>query len=314
MTGSKRVVVLGGSGFVGRHLIARLRAAGHTVTVLSRNGHQRRGVTVEPGVKLVTVDVYDPDALARAFTGADAVINLVGILNEPGFGGSGFERAHVVLTSHVISGCLQAGVRRLLQMSALNAGRGKSHYLRTRGIAEERVRESGLDWTIFQPSVIFGRGDGLFQRFASLLRLAPVLPLAKPDARFAPVYVGDVAEAITQCLTRPESIGQRFELYGDQVLRLREIVAYTARQMGLKRWVIGLPDWAARLQAAVFDFVPGKPFSTDNYRSLQIDSVGGVDGLFQLGITKTPIDAVVPQLLGHGGRQAALDAMRSRLR
>lgn len=213
MTGSKRVVVLGGSGFVGRHLIARLRAAGHTVTVLSRNGHQRRGVTVEPGVKLVTVDVYDPDALARAFTGADAVINLVGILNEPGFGGSGFERAHVVLTSHVISGCLQAGVRRLLQMSALNAGRGKSHYLRTRGIAEERVRESGLDWTIFQPSVIFGRGDGLFQRFASLLRLAPVLPLAKPDARFAPVYVGDVAEAITQCLTRPESIGQRFELY-----------------------------------------------------------------------------------------------------
>lgn len=314
MTAGKRVVVLGGSGFVGRHLVARLRAAGHAVTVLSRNGHLCRHTAVEPGVRVVTLDVYDPDALARAFVGADAAVNLVGILNEPGFGGSGFERAHVVLTSHVISACLQSGTRRLLQMSALNAGRGSSHYLRTRGIAESRVRESGLDWTIFQPSVIFGRGDGLFQRFAALLRIAPVLPLAKPDARFAPVYVGDVAEAITQCLARPQTVGQCFELYGDQVLRLREIVSYTARCMGLRRWVIGLPDWAARMQAMLMDFVPGKPFSTDNYRSLQVDSVGGVDGLFQLGIAKTPIDAVVPPLLGHAGRQVELDALRARLR
>ncbi|MCB1554681.1 MAG: complex I NDUFA9 subunit family protein [Xanthomonadales bacterium] len=314
MTAGKRVVVLGGSGFVGRHLVARLRAAGHAVTVLSRNGHLCRHTAVEPGVPVVTLDVYDPDALARAFVGADAAVNLVGILNEPGFGGSGFERAHVVLTSHVISACLQSGTRRLLQMSALNAGRGSSHYLRTRGIAESRVRESGLDWTIFQPSVIFGRGDGLFQRFAALLRIAPVLPLAKPDARFAPVYVGDVAEAITQCLARPQTVGQCFELYGDQVLRLREIVSYTARCMGLRRWVIGLPDWAARMQAMLMDFVPGKPFSTDNYRSLQVDSVGGVDGLFQLGIAKTPIDAVVPPLLGHAGRQVELDALRARLR
>lgn len=313
MTSPAPIIVLGGSGFVGRHLVPRLAALGHRVIVPSRNPAQRRDITVVPGVELRRVDIHDPAALRALITGAAAVINLVGILNEKGSSGAGFTRAHVTLTAHLVAACQQAGVRRLLQMSALNAGRGSSHYLRTRGEAEELVRDSGLDWTIFQPSVIFGRGDGLFQRFAGLLRLAPTLPLAKPHARFAPVYVGDVAEAFVQALQRRETIGQRYELYGDQVLSLREIVDYTAQQLGLRRLVIPLPDWAARLQAAVFDFVPGKPFSSDNYKSLQLDSVGGIDGLFQLGIRKTPLDAIVPGLLGASFRQTELDSARARL-
>jgi NADH dehydrogenase len=302
--------MLGGSGFVGRHLAPRLVAAGYRGRVPSRNRNLAREVGCVPGVELVNCNVHDPVALRQVLEGAEVAINLIGILNESGRSGAGFNRAHVELTRHLISACKQAGVPRLLQMSALNAGRGSSHYLRTRGEAEQLLKQSSLAWTVFQPSVIFGRGDGLFQRFAQLLRFAPVLPLARAKARFAPVYVGDVAEAFVRALSRKETIGQTIELYGDEVLTLKEIVAYTARGMGLKRLVLPLPDALARIQGLVFDFVPGKPFSTDNYRSLKLDSVGGVDGLHRLGIAKTPIDAIVPPLLGQGGRQQLLDRNR----
>src|SRR5690606_14254903 len=138
----------------------------------------------------------DADVLRAAFTGADAVVNLVGIRNEKGDNGRGFRRAHVELTKLVIAAMQLAGVRRLLQMSSLNTGRGRSHYLKSRGEAEAAVKASGLDWTIFEPSVVFGAGDGLFCRFAGLLRIAPVMPLARAKAKFAPVYVGDVVEAM----------------------------------------------------------------------------------------------------------------------
>lgn len=311
---TRNLVLLGGTGFVGRHLIARLVAQGHRIRVLSRNAALKPAVRVLPNVQVDTVDVYDPSALAKAFDGADAVINLVGILNEKGFGGAGFQRAHVRLTRNVIAACEQAGVRRLLQMSALNAGRGESHYLRTRGEAEAAVKASSLDWTIYQPSVIFGLGDGLFGRFASLLKIAPVLPLARAGAKFAPVYVGDVVRAMSETLLQPAAFRQMYELYGPQTLTLAEIVRYTARQMGLLRLVIPLPDGLARVQAMLMDFVPGKPFSTDNYLSLKIDSVGGIDGLYRLGIDKTPIDAVMPGLLKQSGKQARLDAQRAERR
>ncbi len=310
MTDSK-IVVLGGTGFVGSHLVPALVADGYRVDVLTRNAERTRALAVLPRVRLLSTDVNDRAALARRLRGACAVINLVGILNESGRKGAGFRRAHVDLTSALIGACKEAGLRRLLQMSALNSGRGSSHYLQTRGEADQRVRASELDWTIFQPSVIFGRGDGLFFRFAQLLELAPVLPLARPDAKFAPVFVGDVVQAMLRALRDRSSIGQSYELCGPQVLSLREIVEYTARQRGLRRWVIGLPAALGRLQAAVFDFVPGKPFSTDNWKSLQIDSVGGIDGLFRLGVERTPIDAVMPELLRGDRHQDRLDRCRA---
>lgn len=308
---SRHIVVLGGTGFVGSHLVPALARSGWRVTVASRNAERLRELAVLPGVRVASVDVHDRGALAALLQGADAAINLVGILNEAGFKGTGFRRAHVDLTAALVDACRQAGVDRLLQMSALNAGRGNSHYLITRGDAEARVRASPLRWTIFQPSVIFGPGDGLFFRFAQLLALAPVLPLAKPNAKFAPVYVGDVVKAFVKALEDPASIGQTYELYGPQVMTLREIVAYTAHHRGLRRWVLPLPDALGRLQAAVFDFVPGKPFSSDNWKSLQVDSVGGIDGLFRLGIDKTPVDAIMPALLARQGKQARLDHYRA---
>lgn len=304
------IVILGGTGFVGQHLVPRLARDGHHITVLSRNRALLRQLYVLPNVRVETANVHAQSALVERFKGADAVINLVGILNERGFGGGGFRRAHVDLTRTIIDACRVAGVSRLLQMSALNAGRGRSHYHVTRGEAESAVKNSSLNWTIFQPSVIFGRGDGLFRRFAFLLGLTPVLPLARAGAKFAPVYVGDVVDAFAQALHDPATVRQVYELYGPQVLTLAQIVRLTARERGLKRLVLPLPDALGRLQAAAMDFVPGKPFSTDNYLSLAVDSVGGIDGLYRLGIDKTPIDAVVPELLRQSPRQAQLDRNR----
>jgi len=294
-----KIVVLGGSGFVGRLLVKHLSEQGHRLTVLSRNLSSHLDRLLPPNVTLREMDVYDAQALHQAIAGADAVVNLVGILNEAGDDGSGFRHAHVELTRRVIDACKANGVRRLLQMSSLNAGRGSSHYLHSRGEAEASVKASGLDWTIFEPSVIFGTGDGLFTRFAALIKYPPVLPLACADAKFAPVYVGDVVEAFSRSLRERGTIGEVYELYGPDVFTLKEIVQMTARQLGLKRLIVPLPDFLGRIQGLVCDFVPGKPFSSDNFRSLQTDSVGGIDGLHRLGIAPTRVAQVLPDLLGN---------------
>jgi NADH dehydrogenase len=307
-----RIVVLGGTGFVGRHLLPRLLRDRHGLRLLSRNLASHAERLLPPGVELLQMDVYDPDALRSAFAGADAVINLVGILNESGDNGRGFRRTHVELSKLVIAACQLAGVRRLLQMSSLNAGRGSSHYLKSRGEAETAVKNSGLDWTIFEPSVIFGPGDGLFSRFGSLLEKLPVLPLACPNAKFAPVYVGDVVEAFARSLHDPAAIGEVYELYGPDVLSLREVVAMASRQLGLRRVVLPLPEPFGRMQAFACDFVPGKPFSSDNWRSLQTDSVGGIDGLHRLGIRATRVAEMLPEILGHADdKQARLARLRA---
>lgn len=307
-----KIAILGGTGFVSRALLARLAAEGHALTVLSRNPHAHLDRLLPPGTQVACGDVYDPEFLKARFQGQDAVVNLVGILNERGDNGRGFQRAHVGLTKLVVAACQLAGVRRLLQMSSLNAGRGESFYLKSRGEAEAVVKASGLDWTIFQPSVIFGPGDGFFCRFAALLKLSPVLPLARAGTRFAPVFVGDVAEAMRRSLHDRRTVGQVYELYGPEVFTLGELVRLTARQLGLKRLVLPLPDALGRLQGLLFDFVPGKPFSSDNYRSLKLDSVGAIDGLHQLGIPPTRIGQQLPAILGSpAGKQPRYDRYRA---
>ncbi|MBP8081524.1 MAG: complex I NDUFA9 subunit family protein [Arenimonas sp.] len=306
------IVVLGGSGFVGRLLVKQLAEQGHRLTVLSRNLSSHPERLLPPGVTLREMDVYDAEALRQALAGADVVVNLVGILNESGDDGSGFRHAHVELTRRVIDACKSNRVRRLLQMSSLNAGRGSSHYLHSRGEAEASVKASGLDWTIFEPSVIFGTGDGLFTRFAALIKYPPALPLACADAKFAPVYVGDVVEAFSRSLRDRGTIGEVYELYGPDVFTLKQIVQMTAQQLGLKRLLIPLPDFLGRIQGLVCDFVPGKPFSSDNFRSLQTDSVGGIDGLHRLGIVPTRVAQVLPDLLGNSDdRQTRLARYRA---
>ncbi len=294
---AQRIVILGGTGFVGRHLVPRLARDGHAITVLTRNRDRKREISVLPRVRLVNADVHDPTTLARRLAGADAAINLVGILNERGSDGSGFRKAHVELAASLTMACRETGVSRLLQMSSLRAGEGESHYLRSRGEAEERVRSSALAWTIFRPSVIFGDGDGLFFRFADLLRIAPLLPLARAHAKFAPVFAGDVAEAFARALAHPRTAGQIYELAGPRTIELGELVRWTARLIGKRRVVLPLPDALGYAQALVGEWLPGKPISRDNFRSLKLDSVAREDGLAALGIVATPMEAVMPALL-----------------
>lgn len=296
-----RICILGGTGFVGRHLTARFAAHGFDITILTRNAERHHALLVLPSVRVVQADVYDPDVLKREFSGCDGVINLVGILNERGHRGRGFERVHVTLTQNVLDACVATGVTRLLHMSALNAKPdAPSHYLRSKAEATRRIlaTQGTLNVTVFEPSVIFGPGDSFLNRFAGLLRLAPVLPLACPHARFAPVFVGDVAEAFVRSFAKRECSGQRYCLCGPMEYSLLELVKLVARATQLRRWIIGLPRWASWLQGATLEWLPGKPFSLDNYHSLQVDSVCTENGLRAFGITPTPLEVALPEFSG----------------
>lgn len=315
MKHTHRICIVGGTGFVGAHLCARLGGEERQdVKVLSRNPHKHRDLWVLPNCRFVGCNVYDEGSLQRELRDCDTVINLVGILNESGRDGSGFHRAHVELTEKLLVACRETGVERYLHMSALNAGQGESHYLRTKGEAEARVHQAardGLAATIFQPSVIFGPGDSFFQQFALLLKLFPVLPLACPDARMAPVYILDVVEAFVGALEDRSTHGQSYELCGPKVYTLRELIELTRETLGLRRAIIGLPDALARLQGRVFDWMPFKPFTTDNYRSLQVDSVCASDGLEALGIHPRSVEAMLPHYLVYKGRQSRLRQLQS---
>lgn len=299
---ARSACVLGGTGFVGTALCAALASDGWRLTVPSRQPARAAQLAPLPTLRLVAADVHDPATLERLFERQALVVNLVGILNERGRDGSGFEHAHAGLARKVVAACARRGVPRLLHMSALHADaeRGPSHYLRSKGRAERAVREAPdtVAWTIFRPSVIFGPGDDFLNRFARLLRLIPLaLPLARPRARFAPVWIGDVVAAFLRALADRGSAGECYELCGPESFTLTELVRQVRDRLGVARAIVGLPDFVARLQAAVCDFVPGKPFSTDNYRSLTVDSVCGTNGLARLGIRPQPLAAILPRIV-----------------
>lgn len=305
---NKRYLVLGGTGFIGGHLLAALAARGCGVTVLSRNRERQRAINVLPNVRTISADVYDRATLERHIAGHDAVINLVGILNETA--GASFTHAHVDLIATVIAACRQVGVRRIHQMSSLNAGNGASKYLKTRGEAEAQVRNSGLDWTIYRASVAFGAGDGLVFRFLKLLRASPVLPVARPHARFAPVFVDDVVAAMLRCIDDRGAIGKIHELYGPDTFELATLVRMIRDAAGLRRGVLALPLPLGRAQALLAELLPGKPFSIDNYHSLTVDSLGTRDGLAELGIRPRRLATMLPLLLGAGERAQRYDRAR----
>ncbi|AHE97141.1 complex I NDUFA9 subunit family protein [Thioalkalivibrio paradoxus] len=306
----KSVCILGGTGFVGRHIVARLTDRGVAVRILTRHPERHRDLKVLPEVTLASGDPHDPATLEDFFAGADAVINLVGILNEQGRDGSGFRKAHTELTEKALAAATTAGVRRFVQMSALKADMPDppSHYLRSKADAERAVfAASAFPVTVFRPSVIFGPEDSFLNRFAGLLRIAPFMPLARADARFAPVFVGDVADHFVNCLDDPSTFGKGFELCGPRSYTLRELVRYTARLTRRRRPIVPLPGWAGRLQATVFEFVPGKPLSRDNLASLSVDSVCTGETL----PCPTLLEAVAPAYLGQEGHQARMQRLRT---
>jgi len=265
-----------------------------------------------PTVEVSEVDVHDPAALAAFMHGAQAAVNLVGVLHQ-GRGNASFGEAHVELARKVIGACRAQGIGRLLHMSALNADPGgPSLYLRTKGEAERLVRESGLAWTVFRPSVVFGRGDGFLNLFATLVRIFPIVPLGSPDARFQPAFVEDVARAFEASLEDIGSHGRSYDLCGPKVYRLRELVEFVGAATGHRRPVIGLSDGLSRLQAAVMGLSPVKLLTLDNYRSMQVASVCNCE--FPFGITPNALEGVAQTYLGHRTPRARYQEMRERAR
>ncbi|MGH8279039.1 MAG: complex I NDUFA9 subunit family protein [Gammaproteobacteria bacterium] len=308
------ICLLGGTGFLGQHLAARLVPRDYNVKVLTRSRLDHHDLGVLPRVALVETDGQDVRALTREFSGCAAVVNLIGILNERGHFGRGFRQAHVELAKKVLQACRDAGVPRLLHMSALGASlKAPSHYLRSKAQAADLVLKAapGLKVTVFEPSVMFGAGDHFLNRFAKLLRIAPgVLPLACAQARFALVYAGDVAEAMVRSLPEHACYGQRYALCGPKTYTLRELLKYLRRLTGHRRVIIGLPRPLSWLQALAMEWVPGKPFSLDNYHSLQVDNVCKPNGFAAFGIEPVAVEAVLPTYLGRFTAQAEFDKYR----
>ena len=314
---AKRIAILGGSGFVGRHLVAALTREGCATRVLTRRRSRSRSLLVMPTCEIVETDVHAASSLDAHLAGCGAVVNLVGILNEHSRAGDRFRDAHAELPRKLVEACRHHGIRRMLHMSALGVGAdAPSEYLRTKFLGERAVHGAeadGIAVTSFRPSVIFGPEDSFFNRFAGLLALAPlVFPLACPEARFAPVYVGDVVRAFLAALGDDSTAGRRYELCGPRSYTLRELVAYTAEVTGRRRLIVGLGDPLSRFQARVLERLPGKPFSTDNYLSTKVDSVcSGRNGLERLGITPRRVESVVPSYLGGRERNAWLGRLRA---
>jgi len=306
-----KVCVLGGSGFVGRHVLQLLARAGVAARVPVRDRERaKRDLIILPAVDLVAADVHDPAQLADLLSGVDAVINLVAILHEHGRGE--FERVHVELPRKIVEACRTRGVRRLVHVSALNAAAdGPSLYLRTKGEAEALLRAAtDLDVTIFRPSVIFGRGDSFLTLFALLQRWLPLVALGSPNARFQPVYVGDVAQALVASLADVGTYGQSYDLCGPKVYTLRELVALAGRLSGHPRPIVGLPDGLSYLQAAAMEWLPVKLLTRDNYNSMKRDSVCRC--AFPFGIEPEPLEAIAPTYLAPSGPRVRYRLFRDR--
>jgi NADH dehydrogenase len=268
------VLVTGGTGFVGREIVRELIASGHRVRSLSRGTHLRESPEMPPG------NVLDAASLPQAFAGVEAVIHLVGIISE--FGEQTFENVHVRGTQNVVSAAQQAGAKRFVHMSALGTRpNAVARYHQSKWAAEEIVRGSGLDWTIFRPSIIYGPGDGFVNLFAKIIRRSPIVPImGDGESKFQPVTVESVATAFVKALAEPRAVHQTFDLCGAEVFTLNEIVDAILTVMQRRRLKLHVPLAAARFQAALLEFVYPKvlrkaaPLNRDQLRMLQEDNTG----------------------------------------
>jgi len=305
------VCILGGGGFIGRHVCHALAAAGYRIRVATRDRERaKEQLILLPTVDVTPANIHDPAQLAAFVRGADAVINLVGVLHD-GRGNRSFQAAHVELARKVVAACRESGIGRLLHMSALASARdAPSRYLRTKGEAEAIVRESGLAWTLYRPSVVFGPGDSFLNLFATVLRFSPVVALACPGARFQPVFVEDVAAAFVKGLADLGSFGKSYDLCGPRVYTLRELVEYVGKVTGRRRPVVGLNNALSYCQALAMELLPVKLMTRDNYYSMKVDNVCGCG--FPFGIAPAALEAVAPSYLGRRTPRARYQEFRER--
>lgn len=316
---TRHVLVLGGSGFVGRHFIEQLQRADIYVTVPTRRMVAARELWPLPFVTPLETDVTQAGVLARMVPGHDAVINLIGTLHG---NQAAFERLHVELPRQLADACAASGVRRVLHVSALGVSAdAPSRYLRTKAAGEDALQQAAksgaLDLTILRPSVMYGADDRFLNVFARLQRTFPVLAVPCANARFQPVWVRDVAEALVRCLGNRDAVGETIEVAGPDIWTLRDLVRSAGKWSGVRggrgRPVIGLPGALGSLQALFMEWMPGRPLlSRDNLASMKVDSIatGKLPGLGALGIQPASLPAVAPTYLGRDGSIRRLDVYR----
>ena len=308
----KNITVLGGAGFVGSSLVTKLDQAGYKVKVLSRRRESSKHLILLPNVQVVECDISNNHALKQALIGSDAVINLVGILHENRK--NSFEKVHHQLPRRVAQMCEELGIARLLHMSALQASKtAPSQYLRSKAAGEAAVNEFSkkLDVTIFKPSVIFGRGDRFLSLFAMLVKFLPVIFLAKPNAKFQPIWVEDVAQCFVNALENTATYGKSYELGGPQIYSLRDLVQKVMEVLGKTRPIVGLNNALSMAQASAMQLSPIPLITCDNIRSMQVDSVCEDSIAKVLGVVPTSLDVIAPEYLLDSSPRASYDAFRS---
>jgi len=308
----KKICVLGGSGFVGSAIVAKLDAAGYQVTVLTRRRETAKHLFLLPNVNVFECDVLDYHALNAVLRGVDAVINLIGILHQSRR--LSFNTVHHQLPAQLAKICADLGIKRLIQMSSLRADENApSQYLRSKAAGETALKalQDKINITIFKPSIIFGRGDQFTNLFATLIKLLPVVLLAKPNAKFQPIWVEDVASCFVNSLENSDTYGQTYELAGPKVYTFRELLQQIMVVLAVKRTIIGLNNTLSYLQALIMEFLPVKLMSRDNIKSMEVDSVSQHPLPAILAVEPSALEAVLPEYLVDRTARGAYDRFRS---
>jgi uncharacterized protein YbjT (DUF2867 family) len=308
----RQICVIGGAGFVGSSIVRKLDVAGYQVKVLTRHRERAKHLILLPHVQVQACDINDSIALADALKGCDAVINLVGILHETKH--STFESLHHQLPKRIAQLCQDLGIKRLLHMSALQSSEtAPSRYLRSKAQGEVALcaYHKTIAITIFKPSVIFGRGDQFLNLFASLIKYLPVILLAKPEAKFQPIWVEDVATIFVNSLQNDDTYSNSYELAGPTVYSMRELVQKVMKLLSKARPIVGLSDRLSMLQAWVMEWLPVKLITRDNVRSMEVDSVASEPIASEIALTLMPIEAVMPEYIINKTPRGAYDQFRA---
>ncbi|MCU7837263.1 MAG: complex I NDUFA9 subunit family protein [gamma proteobacterium symbiont of Taylorina sp.] len=309
------ICIIGGTGFVGTYMVNALASQGHAIKIITRRPECHRHLRTLPTVKLSTIDFFGSKILERQIDTYDVVINLAGILNPAGQ--NTFELVHEKVADRVVQATQAVGTPRLLHMSALNADENAaSQYLISKGKTQKSVLATeGLNVTTFSPSVIFGPQDSFFNRFASLLKMMPVFfPLACANARFAPVFIGDVVDAFIHSIDNPQTYGKNYNLCGPQSYSLYELVQYTAQQIDSSSRIVPLNNFFSKPLTMMMDLFPGSPITMDNYNSMKKESVCSHSMAEELNVKPRSIESIVPQYLSGKDFAGQMDELRKQSR
>ena len=305
-----KIIILGGTGFIGSQLSAKLSPLCDKICVLTRNIEANKDLKLIPNLEIIHANVLDERSLNAVFSGSDIVINTIGILNESGRDNT-FNNLHYELTKKISNAIELNKVKRYLHISSLNADpRATSEYLITKGLAENYIRDNTDNFcntTIFRPSIVFGEDDSFFNKFSTILRFLPIFPLACPNSKFMPIYVNELTDFMISTISDNTTYGQKIDVTGPNEYTFRQLIDITLKALKIRRLIIPLNYTLSKLQAVIFQRLPGKLFTLDNFLSLQTDSCStkGFKG-------KLAIEDIVPGYLNFSLKQKHFENLRKK--